>query len=97
MTVFAVGALAGSLLLAHRKPAFPPQRRVTYSLVGTGLAETGAATALPDPVLLLIIAALQLCAAAAYIVMRSRTPVAPRSTVPGGPTPRAVREWGRSE
>ncbi|MFC6064123.1 MFS transporter [Streptomyces ochraceiscleroticus] len=161
MTVFAVGALAGSLLLARRKPAFPPQRLVTYSLAGTGLtliaaaalpsftasallfaaaglfdgpllsatlriradhappsvrtqvftlgaglkisaaacgaALTGAATALPAPVLLLIIAALQLCAAAAYIVMRARARVTPRSIVPGGPTPRAVGGWGRSE
>ncbi|MER7394023.1 MFS transporter [Streptomyces sp. NPDC000151] len=161
MTVFAIGALAGSLLLTRRNPALPPQRLVNYSLVGTGLALmaaaalpsfaastalfaaaglfdgpllsatlriraahappsvrtqvftlgaglkisaaacgaalTGAATALPAPVLLLIIAALQLCAAAAYIVMRARGRVSPQSVVPGGPTPRAVREWGRSE
>lgn len=161
MTVFAIGALAGSLLLARRKPAFPPQRLVTYSLVGTGLALiaaaalpsftasallfaaaglfdgpllsatlriradhappsartqvftlgaglkisaaaggaalTGAVSALPAPVLLLLIAALQLCAAAAYLALRARARVTPRSVVPGGPTPRAVREWDRSE
>ncbi|POX40706.1 MFS transporter [Streptomyces sp. Ru73] len=161
MTVFAIGALAGSLFLARRKSAVPPRRLVAYGLVGTGLALaaaaalpsftasallftvaglfdgpllsatlriradhappsvraqvftlgaglkisaaacgaalTGAATALTAPVLLLIIAALQLSAALLYAVVRAHARPARKSFVPGGPAPRAVRERGRSE